>query len=174
MPDDTDDKKDATADYSNWKVREILRVLRYFDQLELEEKEQTELERRRAMTDEERYEEDKRLGKFDRKNDTKGAHMQRYYHRGAFYMDSDSLKEKDDIRHKAAKYARFATGEDKIRKDKLPEIMQVKKFGMSGYSTKYKGLKNEDTSDRSREYLPIKRQRGRNDDLDTHRYDKRR
>ena len=37
--------------------------------------------------------------------------------------------------------------------------MQVKKFGFAGYSTKYKGLKAEDTTDKRSTYIPLKRKR---------------
>ena len=94
---------------------------------------------------------------------SEGKYLQRYYHRGAFYLDEDTLKEAgpDDIRHKAAQYARAATLEDKIDKAKLPKIMQVKKFGLAGYSTKYKGLAMEDTTDRQIKYIPINKKSSR-------------
>jgi hypothetical protein len=34
--------------------------------------------------------------------------------------------------------------------------MQVKKFGIAGYSTKYKGLAKEDTTDKTLDFLPIR------------------
>lgn len=165
MPDDSDEIDNKEFEYANLKVRELLRILRDFDQVEDEEREELELERRRQMTDTERMEEDERLGKFDKKGKGKMNFMQRYYHKGAFYMDEDSLKDKDDVRHKAIDYARAATGEDKYDKSKLPSVMQVKKFGMAGYSTKYKGLINEDTTDKHVRYVPLtKRKRDSNHD----------
>jgi hypothetical protein len=59
------------------------------------------------------------------------------------------------VRHKAKEYERAATGEDKIDKSKLPEIMQVKGFGLARMGTKYKGLSKEDTTDKRNETLPI-------------------
>ena len=74
-------------------------------------------------------------------------------------MDEDTLNQagKDDVRHKALEYSRAATGEDKIDKLALPEVMQVKKFGFAGYSTKYKGLAKEYTTDKSTDFVPIVR-----------------
>ena len=43
--------------------------------------------------------------------------------------------------------------------------MQVKNFGLAGYSTKYKGLAKEDTTDKKLDFLPIrghKKKGGRN------------
>ena len=139
------------------------RVLRDHDALAAVERERLELKRRRAMTDEERLAEDMVSGRYRRpgesrcrpKKDGEDHYLQRYYHRGAFYMDEDTLREagKDDVRHKVEEYARAATGEDKFNKRALPEVMQVKKFGFSG-STKYKGLAKEDTTDYKSAYLP--------------------
>ena len=164
MPDDSDEVDNVEIERTNWEVREILRILREYDQIEDDEIERLELERRRKMTDTERIEEDERLGKF-KKEKGKLNFMQRYYHKGAFYMDEDSLRDKNDVRRKAAEYAQAATGEDKFDKSKLPAVMQVKKFGMSGYSTKYKGLVHEDTTDKSAAYISVKRKRQSEDGM---------
>ena len=83
--------------------------------------------------------------------------MQKYYHRGAFYMDEDTLakgkseaegeadKSGMDVRMKAHEYASAATGDDKFNKAAMPSVMQVKNFGRKG-GTKYKGLVGEDTT----------------------------
>ena len=84
----------------------------------------------------------------------KTASANRYYHRGAYYMDEDEWDDAD-VRHKSAEYAKAATGEDKIDKSKLPKIMQRNKFGFARQNTKYKGLPSEDTSDSRLEVLPI-------------------
>lgn len=50
--------------------------------------------------------------------------MQKYHHKGAFYMDTTSIKNKsDDVRVK--NYASIPTLEDKVDKEKLPAILQV-------------------------------------------------
>ena len=51
----------------------------------------------------------------------------------------------DDVRHRAAEYSRAATGEDKIDKSALPEVMQVKNFGFAGWSL---GLAKDDSTDK--------------------------
>lgn len=119
------------------------------------EREKKELERRRAMTEEERLAEDKKLGIgiFKEKEKEKWKFMQRYYHKGVFYMDEDSLKPqavdpssgevKVDVRKRD--YS-APTLEDKYDKEHLPSVLQVKKFGMRG-RTKYTHLVDQDTTD---------------------------
>lgn len=68
--------------------------------------------------------------------------MQKYYHKGAFYMDEDSVKDTSDVRLRAAD---AATGEDKFNKEALPQVMQVKNFGRAG-QTKYTHLLDQDTT----------------------------
>ena len=55
--------------------------------------------------------------------------MQKYYHKGAFYVDDDSIRVKDDVRKRDAT---DATLEDKFNKEMLPAVMQVKNFGRAG------------------------------------------
>lgn len=55
--------------------------------------------------------------------------MQKYYHKGAFYVDDDSVRSKDDVRKRDATEA---TLEDKFNKEMLPTVMQVKNFGRAG------------------------------------------
>lgn len=170
-PTDEDSPELVLAERDAWEVRELIRILRDVDAAVELEKERKELERRRALTDEERLEEDKRSGRYRapgrrrRDDDRHGGgsksdinYLQRYHHRGAFYMDEDTLDQagENDVRHRAAEYSRAATGEDRIDKRSLPEVLQRKKFGFAGYSTKYKGLAKEDTTDKSLDFLPIK------------------
>lgn len=172
VPDDTDptDEKAVMAERDAWEVRELLRILRNIDHVTEQEKEQKELKRRRALSDDERLAEDRLSGQYhtpgetrrsNNKEDGKKSYLQRFHHRGAFYMDEDTLTNagKDDVRHKAAEYARAATGEDKIDKSALPKVMQTKYFGLSRHSTKYQGLAKEDTTDKKMDFLPIRRGR---------------
>ncbi len=69
--------------------------------------------------------------------------LQKYYHKGVFYMDSSSMKDPNDVRSKD--YAAEPTLEDKIDKEKLPEVLRVKNFGKRG-RTKYTHLLDQDTT----------------------------
>lgn len=164
----TEDYPDlASAARDAWEVRELIRILRDIDTARTAKKEREELDRRRALTPNERLAEDRRTGRYrapgaarragGQKDSTGGSYLQRFHHRGAFYMDEDTLARAgtDDVRHRAAEYSRAATGVDNIDKRTLPKVMQVKNFGLSGYSTKYKGLAKEDTTDKKQDLLPI-------------------
>jgi microfibrillar-associated protein 1 len=148
-----------------WEVRELMRLLREYEENIMIQQDAKERERRRNMTDEERYYEDVKSGKYRKPGEQRrqpkdggkedGVYLQRYYHRGAFYMDEDTLnQDSNDIRHRAAEYASAATGDDKVNRKAMPKVMQVKKFGFANQH-KYKGLAMEDTTDKSMDYLPL-------------------
>ena len=171
MPDDSDptDPIELEKERDAWEVRELERLLQAQDLRDQQEAEKAEYLRRHGMTDEERLLEDEALGLYQRpgeqreksKDSDQSNFMQRYYHRGAFYMDDEEW-DKNDVRHKAKDYERAATGSDKIDKRNLPKVMQVKNFGLARQNTKYKGLAREDTTDKTAEFLPLsqkKRQR---------------
>jgi len=142
LPDDTDNLDDD-MEFENWKLREILRLKRDSEEREKEALEQAEILRRRNMSDEERYEEDKRLGKFAEKEKKKWKFLQKYYHKGVFYMDDDTLnKDKSDVRNRD--YS-APTLEDNYNKEVLPSVLQVKNFGKRG-RTKYTHLVDQDTT----------------------------
>ena len=153
MPDDTDyDDDEALA---AWRVRELGRLQRDQARAQQATEDKAERERRRVMTDKERLEEDRAagVGVFDAKAREQRTSMSRYYHKGAFYMDEDSLREEGDVRRRASQIAAAATGEDKFDKSSLPSVMQVRKFGMKGRS-KHTTLRSEDTTAGQRDYLP--------------------
>lgn len=158
-PPNDDDDIDPEQLRDAWEVREMRRLLIAMDEMKKREKEKLEYERRRQMTDEEVLQHDMKVGRYqapgsNRHGEPTGKFMQRFYHRGAFYMAEDEWEE-NDVRHKAAEYAKAVTGEDKIDKSVLPEVMQVKGFGRARQNTRYKGLAKEDTSDKRQELLPI-------------------
>merc|ERR1712088_320349 len=82
-----------------------------------------ELERFRHLTEDEKRAEMKANPKEVTNKASKGKYkfMQKYYHRGAFYLD------------------------DKFDKTVLPKVMQVKNFGRSG-RTKYTHLVDQDST----------------------------
>ena len=128
----TDDENDE-VEYEAWKVRELRRLKRDREEREAFHKEQQELERFRNLTEDEKREEMKLNPKQITNKADKGKYkfMQKYYHRGAFYMDEEEGVLKRDVSH--------ATLEDKFDKTVLPKVMQVKNFGRSG-RTKYTHL----------------------------------
>ncbi|KAG6609759.1 Microfibrillar-associated protein 1 [Phytophthora cinnamomi] len=143
MPDDTDGL-DPAQEYRDWELREMRRIKRDRDRKEQRRKEEEETLRRRSMTAEERAAEDAKLKKNEPKEKKKLKFMQKYYHKGAFYVDDDSIRSKDDVRKRDAD---GATLEDKFNKEMLPAVMQVKNFGRAG-RTKYTHLADQDTSSR--------------------------
>lgn len=121
------------------------------------EKEEEELERRRALPEDVRLKEDLERAK-ESKNKERGQHtfMQKYYHKGAFYQDPESEVLQRDY---------SAPTIDEVRnKELLPKIMQVKNFGLAG-RTKYTHLVDQDTSSKGSPWAkPLAKRRRRNDD----------
>ena len=103
-------------------------------------KEMAELERLRNLTEEERRVEFQKNPKEITNKIQKGKYkfMQKYYHRGAFFLE----KEEDVLKRDTT----GATLEDRFDKTVLPKVMQVKNFGRSG-RTKYTHLVDQDTTE---------------------------
>ncbi|KAK9450649.1 splicing factor, Prp19-binding domain-containing protein [Limtongia smithiae] len=139
--DDTDDI-DPPAERAAWKLRELKRIRREREELEAREKELRELEERRNMDEDEKTREGMervRQQREEKKNSgNKMGFMQKYYHKGAFYQDSDVVKRTD--------YSELVADQVKD-KTALPKIMQVRgeDFGKRGRS-KWTHLSAEDTS----------------------------
>ncbi|CEP15819.1 hypothetical protein [Parasitella parasitica] len=152
--DDTDGL-DEEAEFDAWRMRELARIKRDREERIAREKEEEELERRRALPEDVRLKEDLERAEAS-KNKDKGQYtfMQKYYHKGAFYQDDSELLQRD--------YS--APTVDEVRnKDVLPKIMQVKNFGLAG-RTKYTHLVDQDTSSRDSPWdKPLAKRRRRND-----------
>ena len=103
-------------------------------------KEQVETERRRNMTEDERRRELRKISRIVTNKSSKGKFkfMQKYYHKGSFFMEKEEQVYKRDFSS--------ATLEDHFDKSVLPKVMQVKHFGRSG-RTKYTHLMDQDTTE---------------------------
>jgi microfibrillar-associated protein 1 len=134
----TDDEHEE-LEYEAWKLRELKRMKRDRDEKEAIEKDSAETERLRNMTEEERRQELRNNPKAVTNKAAKGKYkfMQKYYHRGAFFMEKEEGLYKRDYSS--------ATLEDNFDKTVLPKVMQVKNFGRSG-RTKYTHLVDQDST----------------------------
>ncbi|CAG8663437.1 12374_t:CDS:2, partial [Dentiscutata heterogama] len=88
--DDTDGL-DEQAEYEAWKLRELKRIKRDKEEREAREKEREEIDRRRNMSEEQRLVEDMERVKEQREKKPHGQYkfLQKYYHKGAFYLNPD-------------------------------------------------------------------------------------
>lgn len=85
MPNDEDEED--PVEHEAWRQRELARVARDAALKSAFEAEKAETERRRGLTEAQRQAEDAALGKNKEEPKEKWKFMQKYYHKGAFYMD---------------------------------------------------------------------------------------
>jgi microfibrillar-associated protein 1 len=166
-PDDTDRPEDDEAEFSAWRLREMRRIAREVEASAAAAAEAAETARRRGLTDAERAAEDAALAaaglKVFAKDKRAWGFLQKYHHRGAFYMDEDSVAKAGapaagaagaasagaaaaagggvDVRLRAAE---GPTEGDVLNRAALPRVMQVRDFGRKG-RTKWTHLVAEDT-----------------------------
>ncbi|NWW81336.1 MFAP1 protein, partial [Climacteris rufus] len=135
---DTNDENNE-EEYEAWKVRELKRIKRDRKEREAMEKEKAEIECMWNLTEEKRQAELRANGKFITNKAVNGKYkfLQKFYHRGTFFMDEDEEVYKRDFS--------APTLEDHFNKTILPKVMQVKNFGHSG-RTKYTHLLDQDTT----------------------------
>jgi hypothetical protein len=101
------DAEDEELEYETWKLRELKRNKRDRDEREAEERERQEIERIRNMTEEERRLEFKNNPKEVTNKAPKGKYkfLQKYYHRGAFYLVSSDFKDIWDFKNNLNSYS---------------------------------------------------------------------
>lgn len=144
MPDDTDNIDDL-EEYEKWKLRELRRIKQQVEEDERRLNDKSELERRRNLTDEQRKEENLRLGSDDtlRSFKSKINFLQKYYHKGAFYQ-ADA---KTNMEHIYNRDYNLPTWEDKIDRSAMPLIKQKRRGReFKKGQTKYTHLTQEDTT----------------------------
>lgn len=177
MPDDTDGL-DAAAEYQAWRQREFERLFRTINTQEEADAEEEERARRRRMTDAQVRAElasqgrDVEREKMEaRKAKPRQGFLQKYHHKGAFYIDDDTVQEAvrntnvakagggvggsgaaggtgaADVRKQDLNKS---TGFDRFDKKNLPKVMQVRgnDFFKKGRS-KHTHLADVDTSKES-------------------------
>lgn len=169
MPDDTDGV-DSAAEYQEWRKREFARLFKSITLEEAKEAEDEERARRRGMTDAEVRIELAKQGRDVEKEKLEArklkprlGFLQKYHHKGAFYIDDDTVQEAvrntnvsnaigGDNSTSGAKDVRkqnlnAGTGFDRFDKKNLPKILQVRgnDFFKKGRS-KHTHLADVDTS----------------------------
>lgn len=168
---DDSDLIDEDLAKTQWHDRELKRAQWEAVQRQRRQGEEREAEARRHMPDDERsrLDESKAHEWMERAKMETGEYkfLQRYYHKGAYFQDSD-----DPLVHRD--YTQ-ATGSDSgVARDTLPAVLQVRNFGKKGRS-KWTHLSAEDTTafdygwgDKKNpvNYEPVSRMGGMRGDLD--------
>lgn len=137
---DDADGLDPETEYLEWTLRHLERMKRDKEEDERLEKEKAELERIRGLTEEGRrkIDEEKQREWESTQPRTQMKFMQKYYHKGAFFQDTDDPLLKRDYNE--------PTLLDKQNKEVLPSAMQTRDaFGKRSRS-KWTHLTAEDTT----------------------------
>ncbi|KAF5392566.1 hypothetical protein D9757_002115 [Collybiopsis confluens] len=138
VPDIDDiDGLDPEGEFEAWRLRELGRIKKEKEEMIIRDQEREEIERRRAMPEEQRLKEDLERAQKLRDEKPKGQQkfLQKYWHKGAFHQDEEILKGRDFTE---------AT-ESTVDVSLLPKVMQVKNFGKRS-RTKYTHLLDQDTT----------------------------
>lgn len=145
---DDNDEKNEAEEYELWKIRELKRIKRDRGERLAREQEIEWIMKRRSMTEEERIADDRRLDEDANKRDEVKSFgfLQKYYHRGAFFMEK-AVSGEEPL------YLRDyhePTEEEKFDKNLLPKAMQLRRgqFGKKG-QVKHTHLTEVDTTDMS-------------------------
>ncbi|KAI0668737.1 splicing factor, Prp19-binding domain-containing protein [Trametes maxima] len=138
VPDvDDTDGLDPAAEFEAWRLRELARIKRDKEADLARERERDEIERRRALPEEQRLKEDLERAEKLRADKPKGQQqfLQKYWHKGAFHQDDEVLRRHDYTERT----------ESTVDVSLLPKVMQVRNFGKRG-RTKYTHLLDQDTT----------------------------
>lgn len=160
-PDDTDRPEEAEAALAAWRVREVKRVVRDAEAAAALAREGKETARRRGLTDEERAREDAlaeaRGEGGGRRDDGPVGPVVRFHHRGAFFVDADTLAAagEGDVRNRSTLEAtdgeKSSLTYNRALLQSLPAAARVKAHlvGRRGQG-RYTSLMDEDTTLRRR------------------------
>ena len=138
--DDSDpiEEQEKEDEFQAWKLRELLRYKARKDEEERLEREELELKSFRNLPKEEQEKIwNERISQQSQSEKSKYEFLQKYYHKGAFFQDSQ-----DEILHRD--YDAPSQNES-VDRSALPESMQVRNFGKKGRS-KWTHLTKEDTT----------------------------
>lgn len=148
---DTESDGNEEEEFDKWRIRELKRIKRDREERDRWNKEKADVERRRTMTDDQVMAEDRALGK-GKKERGQMVFMQKYHHKGAFFMDNDESNAfKESIYNRTTNEATDADkATAKLATDGPHEgsrVLQVRRgeFGKMG-QTKWTHLTAEDTT----------------------------
>lgn len=151
MPSDVDGQ-DELGEYEAWQIRQLKRLKEDLEKEHAHELEKVDVLRRRDLNADDLLLDNKRLIdegiRPSEKTKEQMKFLQKYYHKGAFFLDEQTLKENEqkegriDPRRKQYKEA---TGNDLNHAELMPEFMQKRNYGKKSQS-KWTHLSNEDTT----------------------------